>query len=70
MDADADSGPKAKRAECVECGDVFHIAIGEQRFYERKARELGRSFPLPKRCKPCRTLKAEQEALGREVPRG
>lgn len=61
METDRDLRPK--RVECVECGAVFHIAVGEQRFYERKAQELGRPFPLPKRCKPCRAeRKANDEA--------
>ncbi|HEV8535267.1 MAG TPA: zinc-ribbon domain containing protein [Candidatus Limnocylindria bacterium] len=51
---DANGELKAKRTECVECGEVFTIAVGEQRFMLRMG------FPLPKRCKPCRKVKASE----------
>ncbi|MFQ6672937.1 MAG: zinc-ribbon domain containing protein, partial [Candidatus Tectimicrobiota bacterium] len=42
---------------CSDCGQEFIFTAGEQQFYA----ERGFDHP-PKRCKPCRTLRKQQQA--------
>jgi hypothetical protein len=41
---------------CLECGIEFVFSASERAFFE------ARDFTPPKRCKPCRQLKAERMA--------
>lgn len=42
-----------KKAECIDCGDIFEITIGEKEDFAEK------EWPLPKRCPECRNQKRE-----------
>jgi hypothetical protein len=43
---------------CIDCWCVFAFTVGEQRFFAE------RSFPPPKRCKPCRATRKQQLHTG------
>ena len=51
------------QATCSDCKEPFTISPGEQKFFNDKG------FALPKRCKPCRTIRRQnnKEVMGRRI---
>ncbi len=50
-----------KTLRCVECGEDFEFAEGEQAFYKKK------DLSEPKRCKECRAAKRANREAGEQV---
>jgi len=48
--------------ECCTCHEVFVWSAGEQMFFAE------RGLQRPRRCKPCRAMKAERISHGKTLP--